>query len=169
MKYKLSYHRGVGWPFSFGRCSKHPKYLAQLVHFVLAREEGPSQEELREYASAAPKVDRSRIRRSQQDFGAPIPEGDDNGGEEGAEVIDAGEPEVGQLDTPLPRHQDVLRLQVPVDNSVAVKEVDPGEDLPHDVLDPVRGQARGRASLYVQVQVLNMIEQLMFTILILTQ
>ena len=87
-----------------------------------------------------------------------LPECDDDGGEEGAEVIDAGEPEVGQLDAPLPRHQDVLRLQVPVDNSVAVEEVDPGEDLPHDVLDPVRSQARGRASLYVQVQVLNMIE-----------
>ena len=29
-------------------------------------------------------------------------------------------------------------------------------DLPHDVLDPVRSQARRRASLYVQVQVLKM-------------
>ena len=30
------------------------------------------------------------------------------------------------------------------------------DDLPHDVLDPVRSQAGGRASLYVQVQVLKM-------------
>ena len=42
-----------------------------------------------------------------------------------------------------------------MDDSVAVEEVDPGEDLPHDVLDPVGGQAGGRAALYVQVQVLN--------------
>ena len=55
--------------------------------------------------------------------------------------------------------EDVIFSQIaPVNYSVAVEEVHAGEDLPHDVLDPVRVQARGRASLYVQVQVLNMIE-----------
>ena len=49
-------------------------------------------------------------------------------------------------------------FQVPVDDSVAVEEVDPREDLPHDVLDPVGGQAGRRASFDVQVQVLSMID-----------
>ena len=44
-----------------------------------------------------------------------------------------------------------------MDDSVAVEEVDPREDLPHDVLDPVRGETGGRAALNVQVQVLNLV------------
>ena len=92
----------------------------------------------------------------------------------------------------LPRHKDVLRFQVSVNDSMAVEEIHSGEDLkdfdgqredchvgnyhdgggfgdddgdgdggddgdlPHNVLDPVRSQAGGRASLYVQVQVLKM-------------
>ena len=37
---------------------------------------------------------------------------------------------------------------------MAVKEVNPGEYLPHDVLDPVVRQAGGRHPLNVEVQVL---------------
>ena len=52
-------------------------------------------------------------------------------------------------------HEDILRLQVPVDYPVAVKEVHPGEDLPHDVLDAVMRQSGGRHPLNVEVQVLK--------------
>ena len=42
---------------------------------------------------------------------------------------------------------------------VAVEEVHPREDLPHDVLDPVLGEAGRGALLYVEVEVLvNVLE-----------
>ena len=46
------------------------------------------------------------------------------------------------------------RRVLPVHYPMAVKEVNPGEYLPHDVLDPVMRQAGRRHSLNVEVQVL---------------
>ena len=37
---------------------------------------------------------------------------------------------------------------------MAVEEVDPGENLPHDVLDPIVGQTGWRNPLNVEVQIL---------------
>ena len=42
-----------------------------------------------------------------------------------------------------------------MDYPVAVKEVHPGKDLPHDVLDAVMRQSGGRHPLNVEVQVLK--------------
>ena len=41
-----------------------------------------------------------------------------------------------------------------MDDPVAVKEVHPGEDLPHDVLDPLGSEAGWRTLLNVEVEVL---------------
>ena len=54
-------------------------------------------------------------------------------GEERVEVINPGKPEVCNLHRPVPGHEDVLGLDVPVDDPVAMKEVHPAEDLPHEV------------------------------------
>ena len=44
---------------------------------------------------------------------------------------------------------------IPMDNPVAVEEVDPAEDLPHQVLHLVRGQSGGRTLVQVAAQVLD--------------
>ena len=48
----------------------------------------------------------------------------------------------------------VFHFFSPVNYSVAVEEVHPGEYLPHDVLDAIMGQAGRRHPLDVEVQVL---------------
>ena len=41
-----------------------------------------------------------------------------------------------------------------MDDPVAVEKIHPGENLPHDVLDPLRSEARRRTLLDVEVEVL---------------
>ena len=59
-----------------------------------------------------------------------LPECDDDGGEEGAEVIDAGEAKVGQLDGAPLVHEDVGRLDSAVHDALAVQVDQPVQHLP---------------------------------------
>jgi hypothetical protein len=76
------------------------------------------------------------------------------GGEKGVEVVYPGEAKVRNLERARVGHKNVLWFDVPVDDPMAVEEVHPAQDLPHKVLDLVRGQSGGRASLQVRVQIL---------------
>ena len=76
------------------------------------------------------------------------------GGEKGVEVVYPGEAKVRNLERARVGHKNVLWFDVPMDDPMAVEEVHPAQDLPHEVLDLVRGQSGGRASLQVRVQIL---------------
>ncbi len=121
-------------PVLLRRGAHHIKHLLQLVHLVVPGKEGLPQEQLGEDAAAGPDVHGRGVGQPHQDLGTPVPQGDHHRGEEGVELVDPGQPEVGQLDVAIPGDQEVLRLQVPVDDPVAVEEVHPTQDLPDDVL-----------------------------------
>ena len=70
------------------------------------------------------------------------------------DVVDAGQAKVGQFDLAGGGDEDVLRLQVAVDDAVRVQEVDAAQDLEHEVLDLVGGQAGRRTPFQVHGQVL---------------
>lgn len=57
--------------------------------------------------------------------------GGENGAGDGHLLVHQllGEPEVGELDVPVPIQQDVLRLEVPVDNLFGVQVLDGTHDL----------------------------------------
>jgi hypothetical protein len=58
----------------------------------------------------------------------------DHGSEEGVELVDPGQAEVGELDDTVTRDEQVLRLEIAMHDAMAVKEVDAAQDLPDDVL-----------------------------------
>ncbi len=106
----------------------------QLVDLGLPGEEGLAQEQLGKYATDGPEVDGGGVVGVEQDLGRPVPERDDDGRQDRAERVQAGEAKVGQLDHAVRRHEYVLRLQVPVDDAVAVEEVHSADDLEEQVL-----------------------------------
>ena len=76
------------------------------------------------------------------------------GGEKSVKVIYSGQAEVCEFQRPVPGEENVLWLDVPVHDAVAVQEVHPAQQLPHQVLDLVLGEAGRRALGQVGVEVL---------------
>ena len=124
-------------PVVLGGCAQRPKYLPQLIVHVAAREQGsPRVRNLGEYASGRPRVDGGRVvLGAEEHVGRPVPQGDHFG----AEAVDwdaegAGQAEVGQLQLVVLVDQKVLRLEVAVENVLAVAEVQPLHQLVHERL-----------------------------------
>lgn len=120
----------------------HPRnlleYFAQLVALGRAGEQRPQHVQLGNDAADRPDVDGRGVRQAEQHLGRPVPQRHHHERQSHLEVVRLGQAEVGQLDAPRLRDQDVLRLEVAVHDPVAVQEVDPAEDLARDGLSKHR-------------------------------
>ena len=128
------------WPVDLGGGAQQGEDGAQLVRLVPPGEQRLPADQLGQDAARAPDVDRGGVGHPQEYLWGSVPQCHHCGRQQGVEVVDSGETEIGQLDISVARDKDVLGLDVPVDNPVAVEEVDPAEYLPHYVFHFCRGQ-----------------------------
>ena len=119
------------WPAVVGRRAEHAEDLVQLVDLALAREHRALGDHLDEDRADRPDVDGRRVRlRAEQDLGRPVPQRDDIVRERADRRAErAREPEVGELEPAVLRHEQVLRLEVAVHHAARVAEREAAQDL----------------------------------------
>ena len=101
----------------------------------LVGEEGLAQVELGKDAAAGPHVDRGGVGEPHQHLGAAVPQRDDDGGEQGVELVYSGQAKVCQLDVAVEGHEQVLRLEIAVHDAVTVQKIHSAQNLPDNVLE----------------------------------
>lgn len=104
--------------------------LVQLVGLGGAGKERPVRVDFWSYAPDRPEVNGAAVGgRVQQDFGGPVPPGGNVVRVRGPRTDLANQPEVRDFDKVRAGAEDVLRLQVPVEESVPVYEGQSLQDL----------------------------------------
>lgn len=121
----LSRHGNVLWPWT--GCSSEIKYPVQLILLRCPREECSPLQELSDNTGGTPDVQCTGVALVEEYFGGPVPQGDHDRGELHLKVIRLGQTKVGQLELTLWGDEQVLWLQISMDDTVRVQEVDASE------------------------------------------
>ena len=131
---------GAAGPGVLGGGAELAEDLEELVDLGIAGEEGALGDHLDEDGADGPDVDGGSVGlRSEEDLGGTVPEGDDlvgegpDGGAEGP-----GQAEIGQLEPPVARYEEVLRLEVAVHDAAGVAEGQAPHALEEVGLDELR-------------------------------
>lgn len=131
-----------------------PENLENLVNLRVAREERLARAHLGKDAADGPHVDARRVlAAAEENLGGAVPERDDlvGVGAQG-DAKGAGETEISELQVAVAVDEQVLRLEVAVEHTVAVAVADALAQLAHELSDDSIAQAqpaqRGAGSLW---------------------